>query len=113
MQHYAIPRRYTIGGNADAPSSVEIMIGIILLQATGQMLFPGGVDQVEKTSVTPPPGFLWRLNKGLQPGRKMDRGLLHRIVPGIGDLFDLGMWIERGINAPHKILADAFVKFTE
>jgi len=29
-QHYAIRRHCTIGGDADAPSSVEVIIGIIL-----------------------------------------------------------------------------------
>ena len=44
-----------------------------------------------------------------------DSAITSRIneVHQIPDLLDFGMWIERRIDAPHKILADAVVKLTE
>src|ERR1700730_18394878 len=42
-QHYAIRRNDTIGDDADAPSSIEVPSGTIVLHGDGADVMPGGV----------------------------------------------------------------------
>src|SRR5258708_16530329 len=72
--------------------------------------FPASLGGVESELAGAPSSRFG--NKALQPGRKMDRRLLHRVMRGIFDLLDFRVRVERRIDAPHQTLADAIVKFT-
>ena len=52
-------------------------------------------------------------DESLQPRGKMDRRLLHRVMPAIADLLDFRVGIERGIDTANHILADAVVEFAD